>query len=234
MLKWLVELFKKVVIKLNIFFRLGFNYELILPANNIKAKSLIVVLHGYAMNARYMRKHLTSKLNIANNAILLINGPYLCNEYKSKEKYKWLSFSVEDCIIEKTQYEISILLNRLNKLINHICKKHAINDKNRIIIGFSQGARVGIHLSLEYPGFSNIISISGALQTDKYLKFHVKHYPQITIIHGYKDNVVKIDYAKKFAKLMASSGVNCKNYFLESLAHQINDEVINICNKIIS
>lgn len=187
-------------------------YSKILPA-----KKLVVLLHGVGSNGYDLIKLVPYIRNdLADCHFMAPNGvePY----DMAPNGRQW--FSLQD----RTPYVMQRLLESNVASVTAIIKQKqiALNLTNKyiIIIGFSQGAMMGIYLTLTASepylctvGFSGLLI--APLQA-------INITTPICLIHGTLDRVVTVDAVDHAMQYLSDHNVPCSAHKLQNLAHSID------------
>ncbi|CCM10220.1 Uncharacterized hydrolase RBE_1307 [Cardinium endosymbiont cEper1 of Encarsia pergandiella] len=193
-------------------------YSKILPA-----KKLVILLHGVGSNGHdviklvpYMKNHLPDCHFIAPHGI----EPY----DMASHGRQW--FSLQD----RTPYIMKRLLGRNVPPVNEFIKQKQIalnvTNKETIIIGFSQGAMMGIYLTLvQMEPFLCTIGFSGLLVAPSSC---INTMTPICLIHGMLDTVVAVDAIEHARQYLFDHNVPCSTHKLEDLSHSIDHRGLNI------
>ena len=131
------------------------------PATSEVTKQLVIFVHGYGADgqdliglAPYFARHLPDA------AFVAPNGPQRCD--MSPMGFQWFAIS---------QFDANSRLNGvleaapiLNQFIDQELKNHGLKDENLLLIGFSQGTMMGLHVGLRRERqLAGILGYSGLL-----------------------------------------------------------------------
>jgi phospholipase/carboxylesterase len=122
-----------------------FFYEV--PSTSGNTKQLIFLLHGFAMRGEHMIRLFANFVSpkFPDAHFYAPNGPHECKGYNNK--YDWLRYDGDWTPenIHKTAKKTELILNRL---IDQKLHEHSLLDKDIMLIGFSQGTRIALHVGL--------------------------------------------------------------------------------------
>ena len=108
-------------------------------------------------------------------------------------------------------------------------QQHGLLDKDIMLVGFSQGTRIALHVGLRRTKTcAGILGYSGALTLPEYLKDEIRSYPPVKLVHGEDDQVVNIVYFYDACAQLNSVGVNVGGEVIPNLGHKINNAGINV------
>lgn len=202
-----------------------FSYEI--PSASGNTKQLIFLLHGFAMRGEHMVRlfanFVTDKFPDAH--FYAPNGPHECRGHNGK--YDWLRYD-GDWTPENIHKTAKQTEQILNKFIDQKLQQHKLLDKDIMLIGFSQGTRIALHVGLrrEKP-CAGILGYSGALTLPEYLKDEIRSYPPVKLIHGEDDQVVNVVYFYDACAQLKSVGVDVEGEVIPNLGHKFNNAGIN-------
>lgn len=206
----------------------NFNTKEIMPTNR-QINKLVVLLHGYGSNENDL-------LNLANvlakqlpkTGFISVQAPQVCESYD--HGYQWFSLLERDDQVMESKLKIII-----NPLTNFLLKKLeefnlAANDL--ALVGFSQGAMVALYLALRLNNsIAAVISLSGMLIGQSSLINEISAYPPILMTQGAKDEIITLSMFKKSLSILQQAGLTIENYLDQQLAHQINNQTIDIVQR---
>lgn len=193
-------------------------YSKVLPA-----KKLVVFLHGVGANGHdliklvpYMKDDLPDCHFIAPHGV----EPYDMGSHGRQ----W--FSLQD----RTPYVMKRLLGSNVALVADLIKQKQIalnfTNKETIIMGFSQGAMMGIYLTLiQVEPFLCTVGFSGLLVAPSRC---INTTTPICLVHGMLDTVVSIDALDHAIQYLSDHHVPCSAHKLEHLAHSIDHRGLEI------
>lgn len=181
------------------------------------AKKLIVFLHGYGsdghdlialapiMQHTFVDMHMISPHGVEDFEL----APY---------GRQW--FSLNDRSTSAIQHLADNSSQKLLQIIKAKQNKLNLSNKDTIIIGFSQGAMLGLYLtlSLEDP-FRCMISFSGRLIPP--IKCINKTTP-VCLIHGQQDDVVEHEHIDIIAKYCNKHNIQYSKLSIPNLRHSID------------
>lgn len=100
----------------------------------------------------------------------------------------------------------------IKKFIEDACKTYQLNDKEVVLIGFSQGAILSLAVSLTYPELvTKTIMLSGYVNADLMGENYVANdfsKLKIYVSHGTVDQVIPISWAEKTPPFLSQLNIN--------------------------
>lgn len=122
--------------------------------------------------------------------------------------------------------------NLINQYIDELLKLHGLQSLRCVVIGFSQGSMMALHLGPRRKDqLAGLVGISGALITKNTLASEIKSLPPVVLIHGENDLVVDYTNSKEAARFLAEVGINPEVHILPGLGHSIDSRGVSIIEK---
>jgi len=189
--------------------------------NNIK--KLVILLHGYGANGENLLA-LAPELSktLPNAKFIAPNATYKC-DIGLPDSYQWFTLAQTDPM--RMSVEIAQSNDILDKFIHEQLKKHNLNKKDLILIGFSQGSMMSMYNSLrssEEP--AAILALSGRL----ILPPEVKSKPKICLVHATDDDVVGYHFLAEAEEGLKKLDIDFESHSLNDLGHSIDYRVVKI------
>ena len=200
------------------------NYREQFSFNQDRPKQLVIFLHGYGANgddlislADFFQSTLPEAVFISPDA------PFECENQPFGRQW----FSLKSHAAPILNKEIKATYPILNEFIDDMLIKYDLEDKDLILIGFSQGAMMALYTGIRREHKpAALVSYSGALIGKELLPFDKKSAPEILLIHGSDDSVVKVDETITAAKAFCENKIPAEYYIFNGLAHNIDLNVI--------
>ncbi len=198
------------------------------PKNNMQATCLIVLFHGYGQTGSEILQLFASQLSqeFPTAHIFAPNAP--SQSIESATGFDWISYNGiwEDKYILKQ-------LNKIEKYYNETIaiklKQLNLQDNRLILLGFSQGARVILHIGLKRKNpCAGIVCYSGKMTLPDVFIKQILSLPRILLIHGVIDDVITIKEHKLTADVLYEAGADVVTECIAGLAHEINDSGISL------
>lgn len=195
-----------------------------IPAMSGNTKKLVIFLHGYGSNgddlislAPFFQSVLPDAHFISPNGI----------EYCEMTAFGYQWFSLYDRSSSVLYKEAEKMRPLLDEFINNKLAQFGLEDKDLILIGFSQGTMTALHTALRRPKqIAGIIGFSGRLIAPEKLKHDLKVKPPICLIHGTADDVVDISAMYEAADLLQELDFDIEYHEIENLRHSIDDRAL--------
>jgi len=190
--------------------------------------SLLILLHGVGSNEQDLFRIANSLPD--NFLVISARAPFTISE----GRYKWydVDFSSGTPRFNAEQAEKSRLV--ILSFINELKEKHSFNENEIYLGGFSQGAIMSFSVGLTRPDkVKGVIALSGRVLSDikpKIAEQNKLNGLKVLVIHGTKDEVLSINYARQSKHLLDSLHIQ-NTYFELNMGHTITSEVTDLISK---
>ena len=207
----------------------GFEYLQFDPEYETADVPLVICLHGRGADASDLA-HLASDLPPGYRWIWP-NAPHPVPFPDGSTGWAWYSMGprAEPFAEEERAAAVIEIRDRLGDFVDQLLERlHARRDRT-ILMGFSQGASLCLHLGLAAPErFAAIISMSGFLPAPETLRGVGAGPPQsMLVIHGTYDRVLPISMARDTKQWLEGAGFSPR-YVEISMDHQISYESLSV------
>ena len=191
------------------------------PKSGGKPTKAVVLLHGYGSDgndliglAPYWRDTLPDALFVAPN------GPTPCAGFAAG--YQWFEVDFAGDRLASRQTGVINARPILTQFLADMWAQTAILPQDTILVGFSQGAMMALHvgLSLDTP-VMGIVAFSGAfLPPDN---FDAPDHPRtpVCLIHGDMDDVVSPTLSAEANELLGKAGYDVHYHVSQGVPHSI-------------
>ncbi|AIL65410.1 Carboxylesterase 2 [Rickettsiales bacterium Ac37b] len=197
----------------------------VLPLSGKQAKQLVVMLHGVGADGENL-------IDLANNFqdmlpdahFIAPNAPF---PYENAPiGYQW--FSLNDRSEKALLGGMEIAMPILNAFIDQQLERFNLSEDKLILIGFSQGTMMSLHLSFRRKNpLAAVIGFSGALIGEQALERELNSRPPVLLVHGEEDSVVPFPLMLYASRVLHKMSIPITTYKCEGLGHMINLEGIN-------
>lgn len=192
------------------------------PIAGGKPTGLVVLLHGYGSNgddlislARMIQPSLPGIAFVAPNAPSLM--PRMANAHQ------W--WPIETFSAAERAMGVANAAPDLDRFLSDELKAHDLADDRLLIVGFSQGAMMALHVGLrrQHP-IAGIIGISGMLVNPDSLEAEITNRPPVLLIHGTADDVVPFRSLELASQTLDAAGVPITKHVSRGLGHSVDQE----------
>ena len=196
------------------------------PATTEVTKQLVIFVHGYGADgqdliglAPYFARHLPDA------AFVAPNGPQRCD--MSPMGFQWFAIS---------QFDASSRLNGvleaapiLNQFIDQELENHGLKDENLMLVGFSQGTMMSLHVGLRRERqLAGILGYSGLLAGPELISDEIKSKPPILLIHGDQDEMLPVQHLHDAVDALGGAGLNLEWHVSQGAGHTIAQDGLEL------
>ncbi|ODN72059.1 alpha/beta hydrolase [Methylobrevis pamukkalensis] len=189
------------------------------PISGQPAEGLVIFLHGYGADGndlidlgRAFQPHLP------NVAFVSPHAPQPCA--MAPMGRQWFHLTLRD----PDEYRTGALESApaLDAFIDAERDRLKIADDRIVLVGFSQGTMMALHVGLRRKAaLGGIVGYSGALAGPEHLS-EVTSHPPITLIHGDRDEVLPIDCLHEAVAALGAADIPVEFHVCPGLAHGID------------
>ncbi|MBL3285235.1 putative hydrolase [Rickettsiales endosymbiont of Paramecium tredecaurelia] len=187
-----------------------------------KPQKLVIMMHGIGSDANDLIA-LAPIMSLPHHYFISLNGI---------EEYDMAPYGRQWFSLQDRGYEAILRgLENANQKVNAIIKQHqkelGIENKDTILLGFSQGTIMSLYMSLvaqEQPYYA-VVGFSGRLVPPQ--KVHTTSTP-VCLIHGEDDEVLSIDDLFAAKRYLEKMNVSVASHALPNLTHSIDHVGIEI------
>lgn len=101
--------------------------------------------------------------------------------------------------------------------------RHGLTDDRLVLIGFSQGTMMALHVGLRRPALAAIVGFSGALLGGSELAGEIRCRPPILLVHGAADPVVPVQALQGALNILGEAGLTAEFHVVPGLQHGIDN-----------
>lgn len=213
---------------------------------NGQPQKLVIFLHGYIDNADYLEKNLSPLIDRLDNvAIHLPQAPMTCEVLDDKRQ--WYSMhrfdpnddrktvsTMEECIniYNKMALGLEEARTYLDDYIDQCLNEYQLEDKDLYLCGFSQGAMLAIHTAMMRENrVAGCVSFSGIMAAHNYLAKNYRSHPDMYLIHGNNDNLVRFEALNFTKSHLENLGSTVNTHIVEGGQHRVtSDGVFCACD----
>ncbi|KTF67841.1 MULTISPECIES: alpha/beta hydrolase [unclassified Sphingomonas] len=192
------------------------------PIAGGKPTGLVVLLHGYGSNghdlislARVIQRSLPGIAFVAPDAPSLMP--------RMAKAHQW--WPIESFSPAERAAGVAGAAPDLDRFLSDELKSHGLGDDRLLIVGFSQGAMMALHVGLRrrHP-IAGIIGISGMLVDPGSLEAEITNRPPVLLIHGTADDVVPFRSLELAANALSAAGVPVTTHVSRGLGHSVDQD----------
>ena len=187
--------------------------------------SLVILIHGYGADgtdllglANSLGQHMPNTVFVAPDA------PHKCQMNPSGREWfpiPWIDGSSEvDARLVMEQ-----AINTTNIFIDEMIKAENVDINNTILLGFSQGTMLSLHLAPRRDtALAGVVGFSGRLLEPESLEEEVKSKMPILLVHGDSDDVVPFESLADAANNLTMNGFTVYSHVAKGIGHGISPD----------
>ncbi len=186
-----------------------------------QADSLVIFLHGYGADGNDLIG-LAEPLapHLPNTRFLAPNAPERCPG--NPMGYQWFPIPWMDGTPEAVARAAAARsFVALDAWLDAVAAE-GIGPKRTVLVGFSQGTMMALHVGLRRPKpLAGIVGFSGRLLEPERLAAEIASRPPVLLVHGDQDPVVPFEHMREAAEALAAAGVEASAHRSPGTAHGI-------------
>lgn len=195
------------------------------PESGIKPSGVVVLLHGYGANAMNLMPLAYEFSDILQDWVFIAPNAPFPFEGMGEDSYQWYSLSDRSDEMLFSQAKKAEVI--LNNFLDDQLKRLNLEDKNMIVMGFSQGGMMSMHtLYRRSKACAAVISFSGYMSGIEHLKNDIKSKPPILLCHGTRDPIVPYKAKEVAAAALRNLEVEATEHSVDRLGHSIDEDCI--------
>lgn len=192
------------------------------PLSGAKPNALVVLIHGYGSNgddliglAAMIQPELPNAAFVAPNAPSQIPRMVAAHQWWPIE-----TFSMAERAAGAAEAAPS-----LDAFIMHELERLSLTSDRLLLVGFSQGTMMALHVGLRRPDpVAGIVGISGMLVAPDRLNTEIRSRPPVLLIHGTEDDVVPFRSMDLAATALTANGVPVETHVSPGVGHSIGQD----------
>jgi phospholipase/carboxylesterase len=186
------------------------------PASSNKPDSIVVLFHGYGdIGENFLFLSALWGEFLPNTLFVAPDGPIECKGSSGKQ---WLRASSKNR--PQLLKEINLLTQSLNRYLDGLLKTYGIPPEKLALVGYSQGAKIALHVGLRRPICAGIVAFSGTFLNDP-TELRLSR-PPILLIHGTEDRKAPPSLAEEAYKSLKALHAPVTLFLIPGLGHDID------------
>jgi len=195
------------------------------PARGGKPDALVILLHGYGSNggdlislAPYWAKELPGAAFVSPNAIEPVPG--------MPGAYQW--FPISNLDPQLMEQGARAAAQSVDRFIDRELEKYALTPDRLVLVGFSQGTMMALHVGLRREQqIGGILGFSGVL-VGRRLKDEIRSKPPVLLIHGDRDDRIPIPAMFDSAEAIAAADHGAQWHVSYGIPHSIGPDGLDL------
>lgn len=204
-------------------------------SENSNEKNLVIMFHGYGADAPNILE-VSALLNLPNCIFIAPDSPLECTSNPFDDSMmavgrKW--FDIDPNFDHEVLFErVSKIEKDIINFIDEQLKKYNVPHSNLILLGFSQGAMLAIHLGLRMQQkMKAIVALSGFAICPEKLQKVINSKPKIFILYGQNDPIIPFVHFEESVKFFIENKIPHQAKPMSNLLHEIDERVIQESEK---
>ena len=196
------------------------------PAASGTTEQLVIFVHGYGADGNDLIGLAPYFARVLPNAAFVApNAPQRCE--MSPMGYQWFPIN---------QFDASSRINGvreaapiLDQFIDQELASHGLTEENLLLIGFSQGTMMSLHVGLRRSRqVAGILGFSGLLAGPELLADEAVVKPPILLVHGDMDEMLPVQHLHDAVEALGAAGLNVEWHISQGAGHTIAQDGLDL------
>ncbi len=190
------------------------------PAAGGPPQQLAILLHGLGADGHDLIA-LAPHLGLPHAAFVSPHAPFPCDMAPVGRQWFSLREFESQAIIAGVRAAAPIL----DGFIDGALAAHGLTDDKLVLVGFSQGCMMALHVALRRPApCAAVLGFSGMLVAGDELAQEVRARPPVLLVHGDADEVLPVAALPRAAASLRAAGITVEAHVRPGLGHGIDAE----------
>ena len=196
------------------------------PAAGDGAAQLVILVHGYGADGNDLIGLAPYFARVLPNAAFVApNGPEQCD--MSAFGYQWFSISQFDPTSRLRGVKSAAPI--LDQFIDQELQRHGLEEDKLLLIGFSQGTMMSLHVALRRSAqVAGILGYSGILAGPELLADEAVSKPPIQLIHGDMDEMLPVANLHEAVDALGGAGFDVAGHVSPGAGHTIAQDGLEL------
>jgi phospholipase/carboxylesterase len=194
------------------------------PHNDVQPGHMVVMLHGYGADGNDLIGLAPVLGPLMPDVIFYApNAPQPCEG--NPFGYQWFPVSRLDPALALAGVRGAAA--DVDAFLDEKMAEHGLDESRTVLIGFSQGTMMALHVGLRRPRpLAGIIGFSGMLAGPEVLASEITSRPPVLLAHGDQDEMLPHILSQRAAQVLQQAGVQVGLHIAEGVGHGINDTAL--------
>ncbi|MCC3862086.1 alpha/beta hydrolase [Pseudemcibacter aquimaris] len=189
-------------------------------------EKLVILCHGFGSNGDDLYGLIPHLKQALPNAVYISpNAPEIC--YGAPNGYQWFPLST----LSREERLVGTLkaAPTLDHFIDQELEKYGLENKDLVLVGFSQGTMMSLHVGLRRKSdIAGIIGFSGVMTLPENWQEEITSKPPVALIHGDMDNVVPVGMMHEAASSLKEVDVDVTSHVSPGVMHSIGPDGLQV------
>ncbi len=194
----------------------------IAPLAGGPATSLVVFLHGYGADGNDLIDigRLWAPV-LSGAAFVAPHAPEPCAQAPVGRQW----FPLAEADPHRLRQGVQSAAPALDAFLDAELAAHALADNRLVLVGFSQGTMMALHVGPRRKGrIAGIVGYSGLLAGPEHLTEELSHLPPVLLVHGDADPVIPAIALTAATRVLGDAGFEVELHVRPGLQHGIDQE----------
>jgi phospholipase/carboxylesterase len=138
-------------------------------------------------------------------------------------------FSIRDFNPESRLAGVRAVAPIVDRFIDAKLAESGLGEENLVLIGFSQGAMMALHVGPRRQNqLAGILGFSGMLEDGELLKREIKSRPPVLLTHGEDDEIIPVQALLTAVAGLRAAGMKVDAHRRPGMGHGIDEECIRL------
>ena len=196
------------------------------PATGDRPEQLVILVHGYGADGNDLIGLAPYFARVLPNAAFVApNGPEQCG--MSAFGYPWFPINQFDPASRLAGVQSAAPV--LDQFIDKELERHGLEEDKLLLIGFSQGTMMSLHVALRRPRqVAGILGYSGILAGLELLPDEAISKPPIQLIHGDMDEMLPVANLHEAVSALGAAGFDVAGHVSPGAGHTIAQDGLEL------
>lgn len=194
----------------------------LVPLSGSKPNALVILIHGYGSNGDDLIS-LASMIQPALPDAAFVAPDAPSQIPRMAAAHQW--WPIETFSMAERAAGAAAAAPALDAFINHELEEAGLPSDRLVLVGFSQGTMMALHVGLRRPEpVAGIVGISGMLVAPERLEAEIRSSPPVLLIHGTDDDVVPFRSMELASTALTASGVTVETHVSPGVGHSVGQD----------
>lgn len=192
---------------------------------------LVILLHGYGADGNDLIGLAPVLAPLMPDAVFHApNAPYPCEG--NPMGFQWFGISRLDP--EVAAAGVRSAAPFVEQFLDDTMAKYGLDESETILIGFSQGTMMALHVGLRRATpLAGIVGFSGMLAAPEALATEIRSKPPVLLVHGDSDEMLPAVLTQRAAQTLHENGVEVGVHIAKGVGHGIDQTGLSHCARFV-